>query len=179
MNYSPLGSSIHGILQARILVWGAISFSRGSSWLGDRTQVFRIDRQILYLCVTLTSSLIERYLVWRIEGSGLSNMVPLVHTHTHIHRHLFTCTHVETHIAWYTHTKHMHTDIYTFPGDSDGEESTCNVGDPGLTPGSGRSLGEGCGYPHQYSCLENSMDRGDWWVTVHGVAKSWTCLSDY
>jgi len=47
-----------------------------------------------------------------------------------------------------------------FRGDSDGKESACNVGDPGLIPGSGRSLGEGNGYPLQYSCLENSMDRG-------------------
>ena len=54
------------------------------------------------------------------------------------------------------------------------EESTCNAGDPGLIPGSGRSSGEGNGYPLQYSCLENSTDRGVWWATVHGVAKSQT-----
>ena len=46
--------------------------------------------------------------------------------------------------------------------------------DVGSVPGSGRSLGGGCGKPLQYSCLENSMDRGTWWATVHGVAKSWT-----
>ena len=46
------------------------------------------------------------------------------------------------------------------PGGSDGKESTCNVGDPGSTPGSGRSLGEVNGNPLQYSCLENSMDKG-------------------
>ena len=61
-----------------------------------------------------------------------------------------------------------------FPGSSDGEESACNAGDPGSNPGSGRSLGEGQGNLLQYSCLENPMDRGAWWVTVHGVAKSWT-----
>ena len=48
-----------------------------------------------------------------------------------------------------------------FPGVSDGKESTCNAGDPGLTPGSGRSPGEGNGYPLLYSFLENSMDSGD------------------
>ena len=48
----------------------------------------------------------------------------------------------------------------------------------GLIHGSGRSPGEGNGHPLQYSCLENSMDRGAWWVTVHGVAKSQTWLSD-
>ena len=43
----------------------------------------------------------------------------------------------------------------------------------------GRSPGEGNGNPLQYSCLENPMDRGAWWATVHGVAKSWTLLSDF
>ena len=52
-----------------------------------------------------------------------------------------------------------------------------DVGDVGSIPGSGRSPGEGNGNPLQYSCLENSMDRGAWWATVHGVTKSWTWLS--
>ena len=70
--------------------------------------------------------------------------------------------------------------IYTkgFLGSSDGKESACNAEDPGSIPGSGRSPGKGNGYPLQYSCLENSMDRGAWWATVHGVAKSQTPLSD-
>ena len=58
------------------------------------------------------------------------------------------------------------------PGGSDGKESTCNAGDLGSIPGLGRSPGEGHGNPLQYSCVENSMDRGAWWATVHGVAKS-------
>ena len=58
------------------------------------------------------------------------------------------------------------------PSCSDDKESTCNVGDPGSIPGSGRSPEEGNGNPLQYSCLENSMDRGAWRVTVHGVAKN-------
>ena len=49
--------------------------------------------------------------------------------------------------------------------------------DPGLMPGSGRSSGGGNGKPLQYSCLENSLDRGAWRATVHGVAKNWTWLS--
>ena len=51
-----------------------------------------------------------------------------------------------------------------FLGSSDGKESACNAGDPWVLrmPGSGVSLGEGSGYPIQYSCLENSMDRGAW-----------------
>ena len=52
-----------------------------------------------------------------------------------------------------------------------------NAGDPGSIPGPGRSSGEGNRYPFQYSCLKNSMDRGAWQATVHGVAKSQTWLS--
>ena len=56
-------------------------------------------------------------------------------------------------------------------GRSDGKESACNAGDPGSIPGSKRSPGEGNGIPLQYSCLDNSMDRGAWWATVQGVEK--------
>ena len=61
-----------------------------------------------------------------------------------------------------------------FPHSSVGKESSCNAGDPGSIPGSGRSPGEGIGYPLQYSGLENSMD-----CIVHGVAKTQTGLSDF
>ena len=57
--------------------------------------------------------------------------------------------------------------------------SSCNEGDLGSIPGSGRSPGEGNGNPLQYSCLENPMDRGARWATVHGVTKSRTRLSDF
>ena len=65
-----------------------------------------------------------------------------------------------------------------FRGGSDGKESACNAGDPGLIPGLGRLPGEGNGNALQYSCLENSMDRGAWWATVPGVIKSQTRLSN-
>ena len=61
-----------------------------------------------------------------------------------------------------------------FPGSSVGKESACSSGDLGSISGSGRSPGEGNGNPLQYSCLENPMDRGAWWATVHGVAKNRT-----
>ena len=56
--------------------------------------------------------------------------------------------------------------------------SACNAGGLGSIPGSGRSHGKGNGNPLQYSCLENPMDSGAWWATVHGVAKSQTRLSN-
>ena len=65
-----------------------------------------------------------------------------------------------------------------FPGGSDGKESACSAGDPALIPGLGRSLRVGNGNALQYSCLENPMDRGAWWATVHGVTNSRTRLSD-
>ena len=62
---------------------------------------------------------------------------------------------------------------------SEVKESACNARDLGLISGLGRFPGEGNGNPLQYSCLENPMDRGAWWATVHGVSKSWTRLSDF
>ena len=67
----------------------------------------------------------------------------------------------------------MRTIFQSFPGSSDGKESTSNAGDLGSIPGLGSSLGEGNGYPLQYSCLGNSMDRGAW-MLMDGIAKSQT-----
>ena len=58
-----------------------------------------------------------------------------------------------------------------FPGGSVSKESACNAGDLGSIPGSGRSPRGGHGNPLQYSCLENPLDGGEWWATVHGVSK--------
>ena len=63
-----------------------------------------------------------------------------------------------------------------FPRGANGKESACSAGDPSWIPGSGRSPGEGNVYPLHYSCLENPMDRGAWWTTVHGVTKNQTRL---
>ena len=62
--------------------------------------------------------------------------------------------------------------------DSDSKESAFKAGDVGLIPGLRKSPGERNGNLLQYSCLENSMDREDWWATVHGVTKSQTGLSN-
>ena len=67
-----------------------------------------------------------------------------------------------------------------FSGNTVLKNPPANAGDPGeagLIPGSGRCPEGGNGVPLQYSCWENSMDRGAWWATVHGVAMSWTQLS--
>ena len=65
-----------------------------------------------------------------------------------------------------------------FPGDSADKESAYNAGDPGMTSGSARSPRQGNGYPLQYSCLENSMDREAWQAIVPGVTKSQMLLSN-
>ena len=67
--------------------------------------------------------------------------------------------------------------VVPFLGGSEVKMSACNAGDLGSIPGSERSPGERNGNPLQYSCLENPMDGGAWWATVHGVAKSRTRLS--
>ena len=61
-----------------------------------------------------------------------------------------------------------------FPGSARVNNLSVGVGDTGSILGSGRSPGEGNGFALQYCCLNNSMDRGAWWATVHRVAKSWT-----
>ena len=67
----------------------------------------------------------------------------------------------------------LYMNVYSSILSSNDKESACKEGDHGSIPGSGRSPG-GHGNPLQYSCLENPMDRGAWWGTVHGVTKSWT-----
>ena len=64
------------------------------------------------------------------------------------------------------------------PGSSDGKYFAYKAGDPGLSPGWGNTLKKGMATHSSYSCLENSMDREAWQSTVHGVAKSWTWLSN-
>ena len=85
----------------------------------------------------------------------------------------------ETHLTYTYIQIHTHTQasqmvlvVQNLPADAG------DIRDTGSVPGLGRSPGEGNDNPLQYSCLENSMDRGVWRAIVHGVAKSWTHLSD-
>lgn len=68
--------------------------------------------------------------------------------------------------------------LWGFPGGSNSKKSACNAGYLSLIPASGRSPGEGNGNPLQYSCLEDSMDKGAWQGYGPRVAKSWIQLRD-
>ena len=81
---------------------------------------------------------------------------------------------VDLHVYFFANTT-----LSLFPGGSEVKASACNAEDLGSIPGLGRSPEEGNGNPLQYSCLENPMDGGAWWAIVHGVAKTWTRLSNF
>ena len=133
MDCSLPGSSVHGIFQAVVLEWIAISFSKGSSQPRDRTQV---------------SCIVDRHFtVWPTGKSIYFSakmgiiMVPTSATQVVL----------------------LGKNLPASAGDGR---------DASLIPGSGRSPGGGHGCPLWYSCLENPMDRGAWWATVHRVTKS-------
>ena len=73
---------------------------------------------------------------------------------------IVTCSYVEFCLFVFVFSNFSELILLIFPDGSDGKESACNAGDLGSIPRSGRSPGEGNGYPLQYSCLQNSMDRG-------------------
>ena len=93
-------------------------------------------------------------LAWRISGTGEPGGLPSMGSHRVEH-------------DW----SNLAANNLGFPGGSDCKESARNAGDPGLILGSGRYPGEGNGYTLEYSCIENSMDRGPWRATVHGVTR--------
>ena len=106
------------------------------------------------------------------EVTGSSNKIlwsPNIHSVTQSTHLLTLCPHSRPHRLMIQLVKNL-------PAKQD---TTCNAGNVGLIPGSGRSPGERNGNPLQYSCLGNFMDRGTWKATVHGVAKSQTGLSDF
>ena len=74
-------------------------------------------------------------------------------------------------IIWISKFGYFPDTVVGFPDGANVKESACNAGDSGSIPGLGRYPGEGHGNSLQYSCLENPLDRGAWWATVHGVAK--------
>ena len=98
--------------------------------------------------------------------------IELVYTHTR------TRVHTHTHTHTYIYMSVCLSPASVFLGSSVVKNLSANVGDVSLIPGLERSPGEGNGEPFQYSCLGKAMDRGAWWITVHGVTKSQTQLSD-
>ena len=113
-------------------------------------------------------------LSWGLETSVMKNIIYIDHKrHWEVaENHDFSCIYPIKYIS----LKKIH--LFDLLGGSDTKESAYSTGDPGLIPGLGRSPGEGNDCPLQYSCLKYSMDRGAWWATVHGVAKSRTWLSN-
>ena len=163
--------TVHGILQARILEWVAFPFSRGSSQSRDWTQVSRIAGRFFSSLAT-REALINITVVQSVRSQYTCFIKILEHWR-------------ETSFVWANDGRvQLENDIWAnclewgFPGGSDSGESAHNVGDLGLIPWSGISLGEENGYPLRYSCLENSMDKGAWLAIVHGVTNSRTWLSD-
>ena len=150
---SPPGSSVLGILQARILEWVAIFFSWGSSRLRDQSHVSCIVDKFFTIWDFLDSLVGKESACnagdpgsipgsWRSAGEGIG--YPLQYSSSSL-------------------------------GGSAGKESACNAGDLGSIPELGRSPGKENGNPLQYSCLENSMDRGGL-CDLHRVTKSQTWL---
>ena len=141
MDCSPPSPSIHGIFQARVLEWVAISFT---------ITCHRAPEKKIKEGISVGHQRKDkRWPFSRNQSPGESKTI-----------------HV-------TKKQQLHQFILPpggFLGGSDNKESTCNAGDSSSITESGRSFGEENGNPLQYSCLENPLDRGTWWATVHGVA---------
>ena len=182
MDYSLPGSSVRGISQAKILEWVAISFSRGSCWPRDRTQVSRIVGGLLHCRQTLYWLNHQEAQVTL--GPGLS-VKALDYTHCPCSpsdealSRCFIC--LNQGLLSRVALKGTKTGFGTFHFDGIAVKNPpANAGDPrdaGLILGSGRSPELGNGNSHQYSCLENPMDRRAWQAAIHGVAKNQMWLS--
>ena len=162
MDCSPPGSSVHGILQARILEWAAMPSSRGSSL--DRTQ--GSNPGLLGL------------LQWQLGSLPLAPSGKQDQT-KHGGKDRVSINHVQSplpvSLQFFSYYLYMAEGVLC---SSNRKESACNARDQSSIPGSGRSSGERNGNPLRYSCLENSTDREAWRATVHGVTKSQTQVSN-
>ena len=173
-------SSIHGLFQARVLEWVAISFSRGTSQPRNRTWVSHIVGR----CFTIWTT---RWILnhWHTREVPILFLTGKPEP-SNIIKSAFIWLNVQWRLKIFILKEKCRKSILfffklgysCFPGGSDSKESACNAGDLDSIPGLGRSPGEGNGYPLQYSYMDNPMDRGTWHAAVHGVTKSQTRLSD-
>ena len=174
MNYSPPGSSVHGIHQARDLKWVAMPSSRGSSWPRDHTLYAgaAADRNnvIANFCARHYSTnivCIKSFNLYNYSLQWVVWVIDFTHEETEAQR--------RGEILLRSHSKLRASQVAivvkNLPARAGGTRGK------GLIPGSGRSPGGGNGNPFQYSCLKIPMDRGAWRASVHGLTKSLAWLS--
>ena len=144
----------------------AASLLRSQSWLNAESSLLFIWSHITFSSQPILVRLLSLRLFWNNSYQGHQALVLLELTQ-HLH---------SEDSPWKPSALGF---SKGFPGGSEVKVSACSAGDLGSIPGSGRSPGEGNGNPLQYSCLENPMDGGAWWATVHGITKSRTWLSDF
>ena len=182
MDCSPPGSSVQEISQARILEWVAISFSRGSSWPRDWTQVSCIVGGLLHCRQTLYW--LNHQEAWVTLGPGLS-VKALDYTHCPCSpsdeglSRCFMCLNQGLLLRVAIKGTKIGFGNFHFGG-AVVKNPPANAGDPrdaGSILGSGRSPELGNGNSLQYSCLENPMDRRAWQAAIHGVSKNQMWLS--
>ena len=149
MDCSPPGSSAHGILQARVLEWGAIAPS-------TRSASFPVE--VIILCPNNFSFI---NLLCKQQSKFSDSDIPCFTPILVIYVLQFLRTIIEKVLV-----------VLGFSGSSDSKRSAYSAGDLGSIPGLGRCPGEKNGNPLQYSCLENPKDRGARWATVHGFEES-------
>ena len=129
-----------------------------------------VCKQWYHVCKSLLKEILSRInKLWRIEL--LFCMCGYIYIYICIN-----CKIALGYISAYLYISMQHVGL---PWWLSGKESTCNAGDLGLIPGSGRSPEGETGNSFQYSCLENPMDRRAWWATVHWITKSQTQLSNW
>ena len=167
MDCSPPGSSVHGILQAKILEWVVMPSSRGSFQPRDRTFIsclLHLQVGSLPLAPPGKPPKLLGFVLFRIHQSGSGRLY-----HGNKTTPKSQCLNNKVFF------------IQCFPAGSSGKEPACQCrrhGDVGLIPELRRSLGGGHGNPLWYSCQENPMEKGACRATVHRVTKSQTRLSD-
>ena len=170
---SPPGSSVPGILQARTLEWGAISFSSAWKW---KVKVKSLSRVRLPATPWTAAHQAPPSMGFSRQEYCSRVLSPSPSHPSRLWKCLFMFRYFSLSLFFFFLLSCM---AYAgFPGGSVVKNLPAELETEGSIPGSGRSPGGGNVNPLQYSCLGNPMDRGAWQAIVHGVAKSWTQLSN-